>query len=773
MTLIDDRSDVAPPRDDPDAPVARQTAPPPPGDGVVAVPALLRPAAAAALATCSAALVTGGIFGSWAARLLACAGALLGASFLVMSTRSRRGPAVQLLLIPAMGVIGLLSLVPGTSTGPAKLPQLVPDAIRAGRLLRPPVPFDPGWRPVLVVAFALVGFGAAWVATALRRPLLGVAVPLPILALTAITQPDDAQLLTGILGFVPLLGAMTVLYSGEVDRAEGLGRDFEIRRSLKGAAFAVPLIVGVVLLNNADFLFPDPVYDPTDKPQKPKPVPLSETEDRVLFEVEPSDPRFTGPWRIGVLDVYDGRAWRLPPFDASRFDDVPGNGVIDKRGVGRANVSVQITTRDLGDTAVLPAPVTPASIKVDESLVHDPRPGVFRVPEGRVPKGLVYTVALAGYPSAAAFKAAPAPKGDFAEFLEIPPAPPAVAALLAEAPPNRWERLDFLRSALFDDVVAAGQGVPTDVAPAKVADLLAGSSQGSPFEIVAAEAMLARWAGVPARLGFGFDGYNDEDGRLTLRPKNSAQWLEVYFEGFGWQPLIGTPPQAQASLDADPNARFNPQIEPSDDVAVEVYLPVELEDLRLLYERIRDLIIALAPLVVLLVTLYVCYPALAKQYRRRKRRAWAAQLGPRAQVGVEYAEFRDLATDLGIGEEFSTPLEFLDRLVEDDEHQELAWLVARAMHGDLARTLVGDDVAAAEELSESLRRRLWMAQPYTVRAGAFVARSSLRRPYTAEPPNVRTIELRAPVARQLRRVGAAGGRATRQLVKPLQSARRS
>ena len=33
----------------------------------------------------------------------------------------------------------------------------------------------------------------------------------------------------------------------------------------------------------------------------------------------------------------------------------------------------------------------------------------------------------------------------------------------------------------------------------------------TPYEIVAAEALLARWAGVPARIGFGFDGLNAED----------------------------------------------------------------------------------------------------------------------------------------------------------------------------------------------------------------------------------------------------------------------
>ena len=93
------------------------------------------------------------------------------------------------------------------------------------------------------------------------------------------------------------------------------------------------------------------------------------------------------------------------------------------------------------------------------------------------------------------------------------------------------------------------------VPPSKVADLLFGSKEGSPYEIVASEALLARWAGWPARIGFGFDGFNDEGGKKTIRPKNGSNWLEIDVQGSGWVPIIGVPPKAKSSLDNDPNAR--------------------------------------------------------------------------------------------------------------------------------------------------------------------------------------------------------------------------
>ena len=68
------------------------------------------------------------------------------------------------------------------------------------------------------------------------------------------------------------------------------------------------------------------------------------------------------------------------------------------------------------------------------------------------------------------------------------------------------------------------------------------------------------------------------------------------------------------------------------------------------------------------------------------------------------------------------------RFPDDQQHSELAWLVTRALWGDLQEvdpTLVSD----AEELSRTLRRRLMQAQPITVRAVAAVSKLSLRHPY--------------------------------------------
>ena len=76
---------------------------------------------------------------------------LLGVGLVEFSFRSGRR-SLQYLLIPLGMVAGALSAVP--SLGPrglTDLPAAVFEALRAGGLGQPPVPFDPGWRFMVVV----------------------------------------------------------------------------------------------------------------------------------------------------------------------------------------------------------------------------------------------------------------------------------------------------------------------------------------------------------------------------------------------------------------------------------------------------------------------------------------------------------------------------------------------------------------------------------------------------------------------------------------------
>jgi len=457
-----------------------------------------------------------------------------------------------------------------------------------------------------------------------------------------------------------------------------------------------------------------------------------------------TESQITGPWRTGILDIYEDDAFKLPAYDPDRFQPLPADGQLETIRGDVEQLRVTITVRDLGDSSVMPmlASTTRAEL-TGASVVHDPRTQLLRVPEGRVPSGVTYTLSLPAYPTSEQLGevAAFPDTRTFAEQLDVPDPPAIIESLLQTAPPSPWARLEVLRKRLLSEVTAEGAGAPVDVPTEKVVDLLEGSKVGTPFEIVAAEALLARWAGVPSRVAFGFDGLNVEDGTLTVRPRNSAQWLEAYFEGYGWIPLIGQPEKARTELDSDPNARFNPAILPSDDVAVEVYVPVEVQNLRMLYERVRDVLFRIVPFVFAAILAYVGWPAASKAWRRQKRRRWAAARGPQAQVAVEYAELRDLAIDLNVGDEWDTPLEWMYKVQPDEEHLELAWLASRALYGDMREAVGEQDARAAEELAASLRRRLSRGQPASTRVIAALSRTSIERPFTTELPNVRMVKL--------------------------------
>lgn len=711
----------------------------PDGDGDepdVAAPVSLRPVLAAGLSASGAALVIGGIFGSWPARLFGLAVAIAGAGLAAWALRSKR-PALTQVLAPLL-VLGCaaLSVLPAS---PGELPRLVREAVDAGRLLRPPVPFDPGWRPVLTLVIAFVAFGAAWVGTAGRKPVLGVVIPIPLIALTAITQPEKEQVLAGIFAFLPILAGFGVLYgaAGGSRSTDGvLQRDFEVRRALRGGAVMVGLAVLLVGAGNLEFLFPKPTINPNNRPQKPKSVPLSAARDRVLFTVT-VPPGFTGPWRTGVLDIYEDDAFKLAGPSPDRLRELPADGTIGgAAGANPSRLQVGITTGDLGATAVLP--VVPTSTKVTfaratPDVRFDPRPGVLRFPAGRAPSGLTYSLSLPSYPTAAALTKVAKVTGD-SDLMTVPEPPAAVREILIEAPPGPFARLDFVRRKLLDNITAVGPGSPSDINAARVQDMLAGSKKGTPFEIVAAQALLARWAGVPSRIAFGYNGVNSENGTMTVRPRNAAQWLEVRFDGYGWLPLLDVPPRAQADLNKKNDD--NQRVLPSTDIAVEVFVPVEVPNPRLLFEQVRAVALGLAPFAMGLLALWLLVPVACRALRRRRRERWADALGSRARIAVAYAELRDAATDLSVGDPFATPLEYLARVQDDGEHTELAWLVSRAMYGDLGASLTEQDADAAEVMASSLRRRLRQAQPFQVRVVAALSKGSLLRPFTDEVPGI-------------------------------------
>ena len=737
--------------------------------------------AAVAFATLACAWLLGGVFSGVAAKVAASLSALVGPLVVWLSYRTRRPAVVQYLVLPGSLLAGALYVLPATTGGSANIVSLVAEAVRNGGLGQPPVPYEPGWRFLLVVLLSVLGTGAASLGVSGDRPRLAVAVPLPLVVGAALVQPAERAALNSVVAIVLMVGALILASGAQLAQEESSSARFEARRLLRGLGALLALAAILVPLSQAGFLFPEASDDRVVPPMRPEAQPP--LSDRVLFSVK-ADKADQGPWRFGVVDVYNGEAWLLPPYDVRRFVSVDGGGDLAEAtrgvtpstddgpvGVPPATPGSRTVTFTVGDLPGRVLPVVEGARAVTErgvAVQFDPRTQTLRSPSGRAGKGTTYTVVAATPPDAGVLGKAPRPDpAALATYLQAPTPPPEVQALLARAPgDNNFRRLQYVRNALYAKVVAAGKGEPVDVPPSRVPEMLAGG-KATPYEITAAEALLARWAGVPSRIGYGFySGTRTKDGTaFEVHPRDGATWLEAYFPGPGWVTIVGKPPKAQASTSQDQKQR-DESIKGTDELALIVYVPVALDSLDQFYEAARYWAAMSLPWVALVVLAVVFYPALLKQVRALRRRRWARRAGPAERIVAAYAELRDRLRDVNAPLPTGTPLEFVAAVEYDDEHWELAWLVTRALYGDLRRDLRVEDAVAAEEMARSVTRRVLRAQRLASRALGQASRASLREPYTAEVPNVwpsgaRVLRLKAFV----RRVVTAPWRAVRALAR--------
>ena len=702
----------------------------------------LSAAAAAFLSTSAVGWMLGGTFVGITPRLIGVLGALIGAGLVGLSYKVRNPSVLQFVALPLAAIVGVGLVAP--SAAGTSVPQLIVDAVTAGGLSQPPAPFDPGWRFLLIVLTCSIAVAAATAALATNRARLAVFLPAPVVAAGVLLQPPGKELLSVAPALALVVAALAVAFGGELSRDSETGARFESRRLGKAAGLVVVIVAAVVGLSQLGFLYPptpDSTVIPPKRPQTPPPV----TSDDVLFTVRQSAPT---PLRLGVLDVYDGRAWLTPPYDPKRYvkadkDPLPAFEADRKGGeiavpAPKKTVTVEITIAKPGPAREVPDVTGTVSVSgAPSGSQYDPRAQTLRLP-GHAERGQHYTVTAAAPPDSGALAAAKIANPQLKPFVTVPPAPPAVQAILDAAPKDLspYERLQFVRTKFYSKITAAGPGNPVDVPPSRVDAFLTGTP-ATPYEITASEVLMARWAGIPARIGYGYYNPDAKPGKATavdVRPSDGAMWLEAWFDNTGWTPILGKPPKAQSSLD-NQKKKNDKQILSNGEITARLYIPIRQEDLSLLYTIVQFWLARVAIVGGIVFFFWILLPGMIKTYRRSLRRRWADRLGPREQLAVAYAEIRDRAIDFNIGHPTLTPLEFLDVLEPDEEHRQLAWLVTRGLWGDLRRDLRPQDVETANALARSLYRRLVNGQPFLTRVVAFGSRVSLRDPWDATLPN--------------------------------------
>src|SRR5581483_10502008 len=152
-------------------------------------------------------------------------------------------------------------------------------------------------------------------------------------------------------------------------------------------------------------------------------------------------------------------------------------------------------------------------------------------------------------------------------YTRLPVELPEVRDLVDRLTKDKATEYDRVR-ALYDyfsqkNGFAYALTVPEGSSGQKITDFLE-NKRGFCQQYAAALAWMARAAGIPSRVAFGFTrGSNYSGGVYTLTNHNLHAWTEIYFDGYGWVPFDATP---SASVAGAVNSIWAPNVDAPQDV---------------------------------------------------------------------------------------------------------------------------------------------------------------------------------------------------------------
>lgn len=644
-----------------------------------------------ALATVTVASVTGlGRLFADASFLAPAAGAAL-ASHLVAAAARRRGLGpVAAALASGAGLVLYLSWVVAPHTTFYGLPAAATWAMVSADLAQAWDQFSTVVAPAPVTrGFVLASAAGAWLAGWLadmfafraRARFEAVVPSFTVFLFGALLGADRGRVgltalyLAAVLAFVVLADAGGRWASGSWFGTRGDRGDAAVLRgavAMGAAAVLFGVVVGPRLPGaGADGLFGLGDRSGARQPSRVTVSPLVDIRGRLVnpsgaevLTVAASEPAY---WRLTSLDRFDGSIWSSKGSYQRVRRSLP-------EGVATAGVE-RTLRQDFAIGALsaiwLPAAFRPQRVSGDVPGLRYERASASLLTDRETADGLRYVVESA-LPSLTEAELAAAPAGvpqDVAEAnLELPAdLSPSVVALAREV--AGAQATPYAKARALQDWFRSEFSYSLDVPPGHGDDAMVRFLRdrvGYCEQFAGTYAAMARALGLPARVAVGFTpGSLGADGRFHVTDREAHAWPEVYIAGYGWVAFEPTPGRAQPGAEdytgvptgesqpqpaapdptapgatvPTPGAGAQPEPSPSGAGVEEAGGSSEEEPAPSLASRLRQ---ALAALLVALPVLLAAAVPVARQLRRRRRRAGADTPRERVLVAWDEAE-EDLA----------------------------------------------------------------------------------------------------------------------------------
>ena len=251
-------------------------------------------------------------------------------------------------------------------------------------------------------------------------------------------------------------------------------------------------------------------------------------------------------WRGTVYDQFQGQTWQ-----------VSGGGVLAVNAGGsifanvprhpRNKITVEVQVTQPGDNLLFAPgrPVTASrAVRVEYSAAASGSEPIAAYSAAPLSQGAVYDIA-AELPASAPYSDAKGPPVD-SRYLALPegidPRVTALAARLTGSAPSPYAAAKaieaYFKSGSFTYDTSAG-AAPNGESP--ISYFLFQSKRGYCVHFASAMALLARAAGLPARVVGGYVSGQLVGGAWQVSGGDAHTWPEIFFAGTGWVPFEPTP----------------------------------------------------------------------------------------------------------------------------------------------------------------------------------------------------------------------------------------